>query len=69
MAFVHFFSASIRVLKNLFRHNQESRALKLLRSDFHGAFIEVISSKTETYVGIQGIVVTETLRTFKVVCP
>ena len=68
MAFIYVFFTSIIVLPNLFRHNQESRTLKLLRSDFHGALIEVISSKTETLVGVHGIVVEETLRTFKIVC-
>ena len=41
--------------------------MKILRSDFHGAMVEVISSRNATYVGLKGIVIQETLRTFKIV--
>ena len=38
--------------------------LKILRADFHGSRIEVLESKVQSYEGIRGIVIKETLRSF-----
>ena len=39
---------------------------KILKADLHGGLIIVAASKTKTYVGLQGIVLKESLRTFEV---
>lgn len=39
---------------------------KILKADLHGAVVTVVASKVNTYVGLQGIVLKETLRSFEV---
>lgn len=58
-----------RVKLPIFSKIEDSVYLKLLRADFHGAPITVVHSKVDSYIGLQGIVINETLRTFKVVSP
>ncbi|OAD76079.1 hypothetical protein PHYBLDRAFT_110014, partial [Phycomyces blakesleeanus NRRL 1555(-)] len=47
--------------------NPSQFAQKLLKADFHGAIFKVIKSKNPSYVGIEGIVVQETLSVFKII--
>jgi len=42
---------------------------KLLKADYHGAIIKILESKCGTYEGISGIVVMETMRSFKIITP
>lgn len=40
---------------------------KLLKADYHGAILKILKSKCKTYEGQSGIVIMETLRTFKLI--
>lgn len=40
---------------------------KILKADLHGGLIVVAASKVKTYVGIEGIILKETLRTFELI--
>ena len=49
--------------------SDEARPLdenKLLKADFHGAVISVVRSKVPQHVGIQGILILETLNVFRI---
>ena len=48
---------------------ESSEYLKLVRSDFHGANLKIISSTIEPLIDLQGIVVKESLKTFTLVTP
>lgn len=39
----------------------------LIKADYHGAYIKVIQSKSPDLIGIEGIVLQETMRTFKLI--
>lgn len=41
--------------------------LKLLRADYHGASIKIIHSPITTYIGLEGIIINESLKTFKLI--
>jgi len=49
--------------------NQFEMAPKLLRADLHGAIIKVIKSNQPSLVGIEGIILQETTKTFKIITP
>lgn len=51
----------------IYSKNQDSIYLKLLRSDFHGAQILVLHSPIDSYIGLKGIIISETLKTFKII--
>lgn len=57
-----YYSPSIFFINNYFISDTQ-----LLKSDFHGAEIEVTKSKCFSLVGLKGIVVQETFSTFKIV--
>ncbi|KXS21463.1 RNase P/MRP, p29 subunit [Gonapodya prolifera JEL478] len=48
--------------------NLESQLPKLVKADYHGAFLTVVKSRCPGYVGMAGIVVRETENTF-ILCP
>jgi len=39
----------------------------MLRADFHGALIKVVHSRVDSYIGLQGIIINESLKTFKII--
>jgi len=47
--------------------NNDSFFLKLLKADFNGSIVKILSSKCKSYEGQSGIVIQETMRTFKIV--
>ena len=47
--------------------NDDALFLKLLKSDFHGSIIKILSSTCKSYEGLSGIVIQESMRTFKIV--
>jgi ribonuclease P protein subunit POP4 len=47
--------------------NEDSIYLKLLRADYHGAEIIVIQSPIDSYIGLTGIIINESLKTFKII--
>lgn len=47
--------------------NQENIMQKLLKADYHGAILKVYKAKCESYVGIEGIVLQDTQRSFKII--
>eukprot|EP00050_Salpingoeca_kvevrii_P018450 m.74442 g.74442 ORF g.74442 m.74442 type:complete len:248 (+) comp8053_c0_seq2:2521-3264(+) len=56
-------------LENTKDPNHTSIQTKLLKADYHGAFLTVIRSKQPSFVGRSGIVVHETSQTFQVITP
>ena len=50
-----------------FIYNYFDSDAQLLKSDFHGAEIEVTKSKCYSLVGLKGIVIQETFSTFKII--
>lgn len=47
--------------------NDDSIYLKLLRADYHGALVTVIKSSIDSYIGLTGIIINESLKTFKII--
>lgn len=39
----------------------------LLQMDYHGAFLAVVEAKVENHVGVEGIMIMETVNTFAIV--
>ncbi|KAI8367378.1 Rof/RNase P-like protein [Choanephora cucurbitarum] len=54
-------------MSRLLSQGQANFEQKLIRADFHGAILTVIQSSNPTYIGVQGIVVQETLSLFKII--
>ncbi|KAI9023707.1 Rof/RNase P-like protein, partial [Phycomyces nitens] len=56
-------------MEDVYSHgtNLSQFAQKLLKADFHGGIFKVIKSKNPSYVGIEGIVIQETLNVFKII--
>ncbi len=46
--------------------NPDSIALKILKADLHGSYIEVINSNNKNNIGIRGILIFESRRTFNI---
>jgi ribonuclease P protein subunit POP4 len=40
-----------------------------MRADYHGAEITVVHSQVDSYIGLQGIIINESLKTFKIITP
>jgi ribonuclease P protein subunit POP4 len=49
--------------------SEDSIMQKMLRADMHGATIKVLKANCETYEGQTGIVIQETMRSFKIITP
>jgi ribonuclease P protein subunit POP4 len=64
---LHNRSTEKRVLLTLDSKTEDTIYLKLLRADFHGAHITVIHSKINSYIGLEGIIINESLKTFKII--
>ena len=51
------------------KKNDQAFMQKFLKSDFHGAKLIVFQSKCKTYEGLHGIVIQETMKTFRIITP
>lgn len=41
--------------------------MKLLRADFHGAFMTILHSGIDSYIGLEGLIINESLKTYKII--
>jgi len=41
---------------------------KLIKADYHGAFVSVVAAKNPCLIGIQGLLIKETANTFEILC-
>lgn len=56
-----------QLLKDAMGSLGESAYLRLLRGDFHGAGLKIVGSTVDRQVGMEGIVLKESLKTFSIV--
>lgn len=57
----------LRVFYRINPQNETNTETRLLRADYHGAYITVTRSKCPSLIGISGIVIQETRNVFKII--
>ena len=65
-AFIDFILAGFG-FRDLLGANQRNTELKLLRADYHGCIMKVVSAKCSTLLDLEGILLMETKNTWKII--